>query len=57
MDFHELQQETGVYSRVMAGWHFNTRVSSSTSALMSSYDGYLRNLSYASQDNTDASRS
>ena len=26
------------------GWRFNTRVSSATSALLSSYDGYLRNL-------------
>ena len=56
MDFHELWQEPGVYSRVMAGWHFNNRVSSATSALLSTYDGYIRNLSYASQDNTDTSR-
>ena len=56
MDFLQLQQEHGVYSRVMLGWNFNTRVSSATSALLSSYDGYIRNLSWASQDNTDASR-
>ena len=57
MDFLELRQEPGVYSRVMAGWNFNTRVSSATSALLSSYDGYIRNLISASHDNTDTSRS
>ena len=41
----------------MAGWNFNTPVSSATSALLYSYYAYLRNLSQASQDNTDASRS
>ena len=45
MDFLELRQEPGVSSRVMAGGNFNTRVSSATSAFLSSYDGYLRNLS------------
>ena len=45
MDFLELRQEPGVYSRVMAGWHFNTRVSSALSVLLSIYDGYLSNLS------------
>ena len=45
MDFLEMWQEPGVYSRVMAGGNFNTRVSSATSAFLSSYDGYLRNLS------------
>ena len=45
MDFLDLRQETRVYSRVMVGWLFNTRVSSTTSALLSIYDEYLRNLS------------
>ena len=27
-NFLELRQEPGVFSRVMAGWHFNTPVSS-----------------------------
>ena len=57
MDFLDLRQEPGVYSRVLAGWHLNTRVSSARSALLSNYDGYLRNLSSATQENTDASRS
>ena len=57
MDFLDLRQEPMVYTRVMGGWHFNTRVSSTTSALLSNYDGYLRNLSSASQDNMDTSRS
>ena len=35
---------SGIFSS-LAGWHFNNRVSLSTSALMSSYDGFLRNLS------------
>ena len=43
MDFFVLRQEPGLYARVMAGWHFNNRVYSETSALLSSYDGYLRN--------------
>ena len=55
--FSRLGQEPGVYSRVMVGWHFNTHVSSATLAILSSYDGYLRNQSSASQDNTDTSRS
>ena len=55
--FSRVVQEPGLYSRVMAGCHFNTRVSSAPSALLSSYDGYLSNLSYASQDNTEGSRS
>ena len=55
--FSRLRQVPGVYSRVMVGWHFNTHVSSATLAILSSYDGYLRNLSPAPEDNTDASRS
>ena len=37
------------------GWTFKTHVSSVTSRLLSSYDGHLRNLNYACQDNMDAS--
>ena len=38
------------------GWPFETRVCSAKSGLLSSYDGHLRNLNYAWQENTDASR-
>ena len=37
------------------GWPFETRVSSATSGLLSSYDGHLGKLNYAWQENTDAS--
>ena len=38
------------------GWPFKTPVCSATSGLLSSYEGYLRNLHEAWQGNTDASR-
>ena len=37
------------------GWPFETRICSAKSGLLSSYDGHLRNLNYAWQENTDAS--
>ena len=37
------------------GQPLETFVCSSTSGLLSSYDGHLRNLNYAWQNNTDAS--
>ena len=37
------------------GWPFETPLCSAKSGLLSSYDGHLRNLNYAWQDNTDAS--
>ena len=55
MSFLELRQAHGVYSRVMGGWTFETRVCSAKSGLLSSYDGELRKLNYAWQENTDAS--
>ena len=36
-------------------WPFETRVCSVKSGLLSSYDGQLRKLNYAWQENTDAS--
>ena len=36
------------------GWPYQTRVCSAKSGLLSHYDGHLRNLNYAWQDNTDA---
>ena len=44
MGFLELQQERGVYSRVTAGWPFETPFCSAKSGLLSSYDGHLTNL-------------
>ena len=40
----ELRQEHQVYYLVTAGMAIQTRVCSATSGLMSSYDGYFRNL-------------
>ena len=37
------------------GWPFETRVFSTKSGLLSSYDGHLGKLNYAWQENTDAS--
>ena len=37
------------------GWTLKTFVCSAKSGLLSSYDGHLRNLNYAWQDNTDVS--
>ena len=55
MSFLELWQAPGVYSRVTAGWTFETLVYSATSGLLSSYYGHLGKLNYAWQENTDAS--
>ena len=37
------------------GWPFEIRVFSAKSGLLSSYDGHLRKLNYAWQENIDAS--
>ena len=55
MVFLELQREAGVCSRVTAGEALKTFVCSATSGLLSSYDGHLRYVNNAWQDNTDAS--
>ena len=55
MVFLELQREAGVCSRVMVGEVIKNFVFSATSGLLSSYDGHLRNLNWAWQDNMDAS--
>ena len=47
----------GYIFELRRGWQFKTRVCSATSGHRSSYDRYLRNLDYAWQENTDASRS
>ena len=55
MVFLDLRQEPGVCSRIPGGYPLKTLVCSVTLRLLSSYDGHLRNLKYAWQDNTDAS--
>ena len=55
MGFLELGQEPGVYSRVTAGMSIRNWSCSVKSGHMSMYQGYLRNINNAWQDNTDAS--
>ena len=44
----------GYVLELRQGQQLETFVCSATSGLLSSYDGHLRNLNYAWQDNTDA---
>ena len=55
MSFLELWQAPGYIIELLREWPFETRVCSVKSELLSSYDRHLSNLSYAWQDNTDAS--
>ena len=55
MSFLELREAGGIYSRVRRGWPFETWVCSAKSGLLSSYDGHLRKLNCAWQENTDPS--
>ena len=57
MVFLELWWDPGVCSRVTLGVAIKTFVCSVTSGFLSSYNGHLRNLNYAWQDDTDASGS
>ena len=50
-----LRLETGVYSPVTAGMSIRTGVCSANSGHLSLYDGQLRNVNSAWQNNTDAS--
>ena len=45
----------GIILDLRLGCSFETRVCSVMSVLLSSYDGHIRNLNEAWQDNTDAS--
>ena len=45
----------GYILELQQGWPFETPLSSAKSGLLSRYDGHLRNLNEAWQDNTDAS--
>ena len=56
MVFLELPWKPGVYSRVTVGWPFKTHVCSVTSGLLSTYEGYVRNLEEEWHSNMDASR-
>ena len=56
MGFLELWQEPGVYSRVSAGMSIRNWTSVKSGHL-SRYEGQLRNVNWAWQDNTDASGS
>ena len=55
MAFLELRQEPGVYSRVTVGIAIQNSSLFSEVRILSSYQGHLRNLNKAWQDNTDAS--
>ena len=57
MGFLEVRQEPGVYSLVKAGMSIETGVCSVKSGHLSRYEGQLRNVNYAWQDNTEASGS
>ena len=54
--FSSCSGNLGYILELRQGWPFKTRVCSATSGLLSSYDGHLRNLNYAWQDNIDTSR-
>ena len=55
MVFLELQREAGYVLELRPGKSLKTFVCSATSGHLSSYDGHLRSLNYAWQDNMDAS--
>ena len=52
--FYRVAREPGIYSRVTVGIAIENFPCSALSGLLSSYDGPLRNLNYAWQDNMDA---
>ena len=54
-DFSSCGRNLGYILELQQGWPFETPLCSAKSGLLSSYDTHLRNLNYASQDNTDAS--
>ena len=53
--FLVLKWVAGVCFRVTAGVDIKNFFCSATSGLLSSYDGHLRNVNWAEQDNTDTS--
>ena len=54
-DFSSCSRNLGYIRELQQGWPFETPLCSAKSALLCSYEGHLRNLNYAWQDNTDPS--
>ena len=54
-DFSSCARNLGYILELQWGWQFDNPLCSAKSGLLSGYDGHLRNLNYAWQDNTDAS--
>ena len=55
MGFLRLRKNLGYILKLQQGWPFETPLCSAKSGLLCSYEGHLRNLNYAWQDNTDTS--
>ena len=54
-DLSSCGRNLGYILELQPGWPFETPLCSAKLVLLSSYDGYLRNLNSPRQDNTDAS--
>ena len=54
-DFSSCGRNLGYILELHRGWPFESPLSSVKSGLLSTYDGNLRNLNYARQNNTDPS--
>ena len=54
-DFSSCGRNVGYILELQWGWPFETPLCSAKSGLLSSYEGHLRNLNYAWQDNTHTS--
>ena len=55
-DFSSCCRNLGYILELQRGWICESRLCSSKSGFLSSYDGHLRHLNYAWQDNTDTCR-
>ena len=54
-DFASCSKNLGYIRELQRGWPFETPLCSAKSGLLCSYEGHLRNLNEAWQDNTDTS--
>ena len=54
-DFTSGGRNLGYILELHQGWPFESPLCSAKSGLLSTYDGHLRNLNWACQDNADAS--
>ena len=54
-DFSSRIKNLGYIRELQQGWPFETPLCSAKSGHLRSYEGHLRNLNYAWQDNTDTS--